>query len=273
MTRQQPWGERLAQGAAGAADQPSLRTLLHDAVAIVRSRWEEVRRHGVGPLLEEAAAQVRPATREELAARYPGLAPDEVARRLIERAARQAMGTALALGGLVAVQEAVAAARATRPPRAVAALGSVGATAAAEVVVLFLLEAKLRADLGALAGLPPQTPRELVASVLEEVQAAGGLGGLRGRSLQRAVPQAATRRIAARVASMVPARFARVVIPEVVAPVVGSAWAGRLAARQVRAAGERHWAALRSRAEPWAVPPAARPAEGNGQPPASLPPP
>jgi hypothetical protein len=45
---------------------------------------------------------------------------------------------------------------------------------------------------------------------------------------------------------MVPARFARVVVPEVVAPLVGSAIAARLAARQVRALGEQHWGQLRT---------------------------
>jgi len=45
---------------------------------------------------------------------------------------------------------------------------------------------------------------------------------------------------------MVPARFARIIIPEVVAPLIGSAIAARLAARQVRAGGEQHWGRLRT---------------------------
>jgi hypothetical protein len=114
------------------------------------------------------------------------------------------------------------------------------------VLALFLLEAKLRADLGALAGQRPLTPRELVGNVVGEVQAAGGWSGMRSRSLRLALPNAAARRVAARIVALVPARFARVVIPEVVAPLVGSAIAARLAARQVRALGEQHWGQLRT---------------------------
>jgi hypothetical protein len=69
---------------------------------------------------------------------------------------------------------------------------------------------------------------------------------VRGRSLRRALPDAAARRAAARLAAMVPARFARIIIPEVVAPLIGSAFAARLAARQVRAGGEQHWGRLRT---------------------------
>jgi hypothetical protein len=243
---QDRWGERLAaEGAASGDDQPSLRRLLRDAVGVVKGRLGEVSKGGIRPLLDEAAAQVRPATLEELRTRYPGLSDDEVAKRLIDRAARSAAGLALLVGGVVAAQQAVAAASVAAPPAAGAALGSIGVTALAEVLALFVLEAKLRADLGALAGQQPLNPRELVANVLGDVQAAGGWRSVRGRSLRRALPDAAARRMAARIAAMVPARFARIIIPEVVAPLVGSAIAARLAARQVRAGGEQHWGQLR----------------------------
>jgi len=243
---QHPWGERLAaEGAAAGSDQSSVRRLLGDAIGVVRGRLGEVAKTGIRPLLDEAAAQVRPATLEELRSRYPGLTDDEVARRLIDRAARTAGALAMVVGGVVAAQEAVAAASAVAPPAAGAAIGSIGVTALAEVLALFLLEAKLRADLGALAGQRALTPRELVAGVLGEVQAAGGWSRLRGRSLRRALPDAAARRLAARIATMIPARFARIVIPEVIAPLIGSAIAARLASRQVRALGEQHWGRLR----------------------------
>jgi hypothetical protein len=243
---QRPWGERLAaEGAAAGDDQSSVRRLLRDAVGVVKGRVGDVTKAGIRPLLDEAAAQVRPATLEELRTRYPGLSDDEVARRLIDRAARTAAALALLVGGVIAAQQAVAAATLAAPPAAGSALGSIGVTALAEVLALFLLEAKLRADLGALAGQRPLTPRELVANVLGEVQAAGGWRTVRARSLRRALPDAAARRLAARITAMVPARFARVVIPEVVAPLVGSAVAARLATRQVRALGEEHWGRLR----------------------------
>jgi hypothetical protein len=243
---QHPWGERLAaEGAAAGSDQSSVRRLLRDAAGVVKGRLGEVTRAGIRPLLDEAATQVRPATLEELRGRYPGLSDDEVARRLIDRAARTAAALAMLVGGVVAAQEAVAAASAVAPPAAGTAIGSIGVTALAEVLALFLLEAKLRADLGALAGQGALTPRELVAGVLGEVQAAGGWSGVRSRSLRRALPDAAARRLAARIAAMIPARFARVVIPEVIAPLIGSAVAARLASRQVRALGEQHWGRLR----------------------------
>jgi hypothetical protein len=241
------WGERLAaEGAAAGGDQPSLRRLFGDAVGVVRGRLGEVSRTGIRPLLDEAAAQVRPATLEELRTRYPGLSDDEVAKRLIDRAAKTAAGLAMLVGGVVAAQEAMAAASAAAPPVAGTALGSIGVTALAEVLALFVLEAKLRADLGALAGQPALSPRELAANVLGDVQAAGGWRSIRGRSLRRALPDAAARRAAARIGAMVPARFARIIIPEVVAPLVGSAVAARMAARQVRAGGEQHWGQLRT---------------------------
>jgi hypothetical protein len=242
-----PWGERLAaEGAAAGDDQPSLRRLLGDAVGVVRGRVGEVTKVGIRPLLDEAAAQIRPATPQELRTRYPGLSDDEVAGRLIDRAAKTAAGLAMLVGGVVAAQQAVAVASAAAPPAAGTALGSIGVTALAEVLALFILEAKLRADLGALAGQPVLSPRELAANVLGDVQAAGGWRAVRGRSMRRALPDAAARRAAARLAAMVPARFARIVIPEVVAPLIGSVVAARLAARQVRAGGEQHWGQLRT---------------------------
>jgi hypothetical protein len=244
--QQEPWGERLAAEGAAAADEPSLRRLLGDAVGVVKGRLGEVGKVGIRPLLDEAAAQVRPATLEELRARYPDLPDDEVARRLIERAAKTAAGLALLVGGVIAAQQAMTVASAAAPPVAGTTLGSIGVTALAEVLALFVIEAKLRADLGALAGQPVPTPRELAASVLGDVQAAGGWKAVQGRSMRRALPDAAVRRAAARIAAMVPARFARIVIPEVVAPLIGSAVAARLAARQVRAGGEQHWGRLRT---------------------------
>jgi hypothetical protein len=243
----QGWGERLAaEGAAAGNDEPSLRRLFGDAVGVVRGRIGEVSKAGVRPLLDEAAAQVRPATLQELRSRYPGLPDDEVAKRLIDRAARTAAGLALLVGGVVAAQEAVAFASAAAPPVSGTTIGSIGVTALAEVLALFVLEAKLRADLGALAGQHALSPRELAANVLGDVQAAGGWRAVQGRSLRRALPDAAVRRAAVRLAAMVPARFARIVIPEVVAPLIGSAVAARLAARQVRAGGEQHWGRLRT---------------------------
>src|SRR6266545_2338236 len=212
------WGGRMSSE-SGAGEQSSGR-LIRDAGAVVRGRLTEVARVGIQPLLQEAATQVRPATVEELRARYPGLTDDEVARRLIERAARTAAAVALAIGGILAAQEAVAVASAAVPPAGGTAIGAIGVTALAEVLALFVIEAKLRAD-------------------------PGGFARLRRRSLRRALPEAAVRRTAARIAAMIPARFARIVIPEVVAPLVGSAFAARLATRQVRAAGERHWGELR----------------------------
>ena len=243
----QRWGERLAaEGAAAGNDEPSLRRLFGDAVGVVRGRLGEVSKGGVRPLLDEAAAQVRPATLQELRGRYPDLPDDEVAKRLIDRAARTAAGLAMLVGGVVAAQEVVAVASAAAPPVAGTTLGSIGVTALAEVLALFVLEAKLRADLGALAGQSSLSPRELAANVLGDVQAAGGWGAVRGRSLRRALTDAAARRAAARLAAMIPARFARIIIPEVVAPLIGSAFAARLAARQVRAGGEQHWGRLRT---------------------------
>jgi hypothetical protein len=205
-TPKEAWGERLAaEGAAAGTDQPSLRRLFGDAVGVVKGRLGEVSKAGIRPLLDEAAAQVRPATLQELRARYPDLPDDEVARRLIDRAAKTAAGLAMLVGGVVAAQEAMAAASAAAPPVAGTAIGSIGVTALAEVLALFVLEAKLRADLGA-----------------------------------------AARRAAARLTAMVPARFARIVIPEIVAPLIGSAVAARLASRQVRAGGEQHWGRLRT---------------------------
>ncbi|HET9556007.1 MAG TPA: hypothetical protein VFS70_02630, partial [Actinomycetota bacterium] len=156
------WGERLAaEGAAAGTDQPSLRRLLLDAVGVVKGRLGEVSKAGVQPLLDEAAAQVRPASLEELHGRYPDLPDDEVARRLIDRAAKTAAGLALLVGGVIAAQQAVAVASSAAPPVAGTTIGSIGVTALAEVVALFVVEAKLRADLGALAGQPALGPREL----------------------------------------------------------------------------------------------------------------
>jgi hypothetical protein len=241
------WGDRLAaESAAAGGDQPSVRRLLGDAVGVVRGRLGEISKAGIRPLLDEAAAQVRPATLQELRARYPDLSDDEVAKRLIDRAARTAAGLAMVVGGVVAAQEVLAVASVAAPPAAGTAIGSIGVTALAEVLALFVLEAKLRADLGALAGRQALSPRELVANVLGDVQAAGGWRAVRGRSLRRALPDAAARRAAARIAAMIPARFARIVIPEVIAPLIGSAVAARMAARQVRAGGEQHWGQLRT---------------------------
>jgi hypothetical protein len=241
------WGERLAaESAAAGTDEPTLRRLFVDAVGVVKGRLGEVSRAGIRPLLDEAAAQVRPATLQELRARYPGLTDDEVAKRLIDRAARTAAGLAMLVGGVIAAQQALAVGSAAAPPAAGAAVGSIGVTALAEVLALFVLEAKLRADLGALAGQPVLTPRELVANVLGNVQVAGGWRAVRGRSTRQALPNAAARRAAARLAALVPTRFARIVIPEVIAPLIGSAVAARLAARQVRTGGEQHWGHLRT---------------------------
>jgi hypothetical protein len=254
------WGERLA--ADGTAGGQSSGRLIRDAIGVVRGRLGEIARGGIQPLLQEAAAQIKPATMAELRARYPGLTDDEVARRLIDRAARTAAGVALSVGGILAAQQAIAVASATVPPAGGAAIGAVGVTALAEVLVLFAIEAKLRADLGALAGQRALTPRELVAEVAGEVQAAGGFSMLRRRSFRLALPQAAVRRTAARISMMIPTRFARVVIPEVIAPLVGSAFAARLAFRQVRAAGERRWGELRLLPRTTAT---WRPATDNGE--------
>ncbi|HZD68720.1 MAG TPA: hypothetical protein VFA45_07320, partial [Actinomycetes bacterium] len=75
---------------------------------------------------------------------------------------------------------------------------------------------------------------------------AGGWSRLRGGSLRHALPEAAARRLAGQIARLVPGRFARIVIPEVVAPLIGSVLSARLALRQVRTAGGTHWAQLRA---------------------------
>src|SRR6266540_4222127 len=155
------WGGRMSSE-SGAGEQSSGR-LIRDAVAVVRGRLTEVARVSIQPLLQEAATQVRPATVEELRARYPGLTDDEVAQRLIERAARTAAAVALAIGGILAAQEAVAVASAAVPPAGGKAIGAIGVTALAEVLALFVIEAKLRADLGVLAGQRTLTPRDLAA--------------------------------------------------------------------------------------------------------------
>jgi hypothetical protein len=240
------WPEPVADEGAGGADPRSTRQLVTDAIKVVGARLGDIREHGINPLLHEAATQVRPATLEELRARFPGLPEDEVAKRLIDRAAHTAGGVALAIGGLLAAQEAIAVASSAAPPAGGAALGALGVTALAEVLVLFGLEAKLRADLGALAGLPSPSPRDLVSGVVSEVQAAGGWSKLRGGSLRRAIPEAAARRAAAQVVRLVPARFARIVVPEVIAPLIGAAFSARIAIRQVRAAGHEHWGQIRT---------------------------
>jgi hypothetical protein len=242
---ERPWGERLADdGASG--DERSARRLVADAIRVVRDRLGDIGRQGIHPLLDEAAAQVRPATLAELRSRYPGMDDDDVARHLVDRAARTAGGVVLGIGGLMAAQEVVAVVTSAAPPAGGITFGTVGVTALAEVLVLFILEAKLRADLGALAGHPSASPRDLVSGVISEVQASGGWSSLRGQSLRRALPEAAARRIATQIVRLVPLRFARIVIPEVVAPLIGAAFAARLAIKQVRSAGDQRWAELRS---------------------------
>jgi hypothetical protein len=277
QTTGDPWGRRLADGTTDAGeDRGRVRRLLRDAVGIVSSRLGDIRTHGIRPLLDEAAAQVRPATIDELRARYKNLPDDEVARRLTERAARTAGTVALGIGGVVAAQEAAAALTAAVPPAAVGALSTVAVTALAEVLVLFLIEAKLRADLSALAGQPLTTPRQMVAEILGEVQAAGGWTKLRRGSLRLVVPEAAARRMVAKVAPMIPRRFARIVIPEVVAPLIGGAIAARLAMSQVRHAGEAYWLEVRgplpSTDVHWGNPepvPSPGPRQANGHEPSS----
>src|SRR6266536_2516646 len=79
---ERPWGERLADESVEAVgDERSTSRLVMDAVKVVRERLGDIARQGIQPLLDEAAAQVRPATLEALRARYPGLDDDEVARR------------------------------------------------------------------------------------------------------------------------------------------------------------------------------------------------
>jgi hypothetical protein len=263
---ERPWGERLADEGATVSDERSARRLVTDAMKVVRGRLGDIRRSGIQPLLDEAAAQVRPATLADLRARYPGIHDDEIARRLIDRAARTAGGVVLAVGGVLAAQELIAVVSSAAPPAGGVAFGAVGMTALAEVLVLFVLEAKLRADLGALAGQPSASPRDLVSGVVSEVQAAGGWSRLRGQSLRRALPEAAARRIAAQIVRLVPARFARIVIPEVVAPLIGGVFAARLAIKQVRSAGRQHWGELQSvprTTVTWGRPSATHPSGGH----------
>jgi hypothetical protein len=243
---QEPWGERLAAEGAAAADEPSLRRLLTDAIGVVRGRLGEVSRVGVRPLLDEAAAQVRPATLQELRDRYPGLPDDEVARRLIDRAAKTAAGLALLVGGVIAAQQAMAAASAAAPRWRARPL----AASASPPWPRWSPCSCSRPSSGPTwARSPASTPSARASwrptsSATCRRPAAGR--AVRGRSLRRALPDAAARRAAARLAVMVPARFARIVIPEVIAPLIGSAVAARLAARQIRSGGERHWGALRT---------------------------
>jgi hypothetical protein len=237
--------EQPTHGADPEGDKRSARGLLRNSVRTVSGRLGDIRAHGIQPLLDEAAAQIRPASREELLTRYPGLSDDEIAKRLTNRAAKTAAGIAVAVGGVIVAQEAAAAASAAAPPAAGGVLGTIGITALAEVLALFIVEAKLRTDLNALAGQPTATPKDLVASVIGEVAAVGGWSKLRGRSLRRVLPEAAARRVATRLATMVPRRFARIIIPEVIAPAIGSVIAARLASKQVRDAGREHWTELR----------------------------
>jgi hypothetical protein len=238
-------GRRLSDEAAAEPDKQGVGRMLRDAAALVGARFNEITRNGLRPVLDELAATVKPATIEELRARYPDLDDDQIAHRLTDRSARMAATVAIAISGIVAGQEAAAAMTAAVPPAAAGTLGTIGITALSEVVVLFLVEAKLRIDLNALAGLPRTNPRELVTGIIGEVQAAGGLNHLRTRGLRHTLPEAAARRFIARIGPWIPARFARIVIPEVVAPVVGGVIAARLAAGQVRKAGRSHWEELR----------------------------
>jgi len=238
--------DKLDKDAAPESDDKhSPGRLLRNSVRTVSSRLGDIRTHGIQPLLDEAAAQIRPASRDELLVRYPDLSDDQIARKLTDRAARTAAGVALAVGGVIVAQEAAAAAAAAAPPAAGGILGTLGITALAEVLALFVVEAKLRTDLNALAGQPTATPRDLVAAVVGEVAAVGGWSRLRGRSIRRLLPEAAARRIAARLVTMVPRRFARIIIPEVIAPAIGSVIAARMASKQVRDAGREHWTELR----------------------------
>src|SRR5919197_2401250 len=114
---EQSWGERLAdEGAASVGDERSTRELVTDAMKVVRDRLGDILHGGIQPLLDEAGAQVRPATLAELRARYPGLPDDEIAGRLIQRASRAAAGVAMGIGGMLAAQEAIAAVTAAAPP-------------------------------------------------------------------------------------------------------------------------------------------------------------
>jgi hypothetical protein len=272
------WGRRLADEAAEAGgDRHRVAKLLRNAVTLVTGRLGEIRRHGIQPVLHDIAAQVTPASIDQLHIRYPGVSDDEVARRLTDRAAKTATAVALSMSGVVVAQEVATAFSIAIPGAAGGTISVIGVTALAEVVVLFLLEAKLRADLNALAGLPQTSPRELVASIVGEVQSAGGITQLRSRGLRKMLPEAAARKTVQRITPYVPARFARIVIPEVIAPVIGGVIAARLASRQIRAAGRNHWLELRGpepttevRWGPSAPPPRPGPGDGNGhRPPAS----
>jgi hypothetical protein len=239
------WGRLADEAAEAGPDSNRIARLLRNAVTMVAGRLGEIRRSGIRPVLDDVAAQVRPATVDELHARYPGLPDDELAHRLVDRAARTAATVAVGISGVVVAQEVATALALPIPGAAAGTVSVIGVTALAEVVVLFLIEAKLRADLSALAGLPQMAPRQMVANIIGEVQAAGGVGGLRRKGLGRALPEAAARKLVRRIGPYVPARFARIVIPEVVAPVIGGVVAARLANKQVRSAGEAHWLELR----------------------------
>ena len=149
------------------------------------------------------------------------------------------------IGGVVAAQQAVAVASSAAPPVAGTTFGSIAVTALAEVLALFVLEAKLRADLGALAGQPTLTPRELASTssaTCRRPAAGGGAGALAAPGPQRRHRPAGRRPPG----HVIPARFARIVIPEIVAPLIDSAVAARLALGQVRTGGEQHWGRLRT---------------------------
>jgi hypothetical protein len=265
------WGRLADEAAEAGHDHHRVARLLRNAVTMVTGRLAEIRRNGIRPLLNDVAAQVRPASVAELHARYPGLSEDEIAHRLIDRAARTAATVALGISGVVVAQEVATALAIPIPGAAAGTVSVIGVTALAEVVVLFLIEAKLRADLSALAGLPQMAPRQMVANIIGEVQAAGGIGGMRRKGLGRALPEAAARKVVRRIGPWIPARFARIVIPEVVAPVIGGVIASRLANRQVHSAGEAHWLELRGPAPTTEVrwgqpgpPPPPPPGAGNG---------
>ncbi len=220
--------------------------LLQDAGRTVTRRAGTVARRGVRPLFDEIATQVRPADPEALRRAHPDWDDDRVAADLIRRASRTAAAVALLAGTVLVAQGVVTVAATAVPPAAGVSLATLTVTVTAEVLALFAVEAKLRADLDALAGRPRTDPRQLVAAVIGTVQAAGGVGALRGRTLRAGLPDRMARQATTTLVRYVPARFARVLAPAIIVPAVGSAIAARIAYGQVRAAGERHWKQLRT---------------------------
>ena len=83
-TNQRPkWGEQLAEEASSTdVDKRGPRRLLRTSARAVGGRLGDIRRNGIRPVLAEAAAQIRPASRAELLERYPKPSEEQIRHQL-----------------------------------------------------------------------------------------------------------------------------------------------------------------------------------------------